>query len=1586
MFTGTKTVSSPSAARAASPQVGVGDPDHAALTLTGHSPVKSSVFSFDQLSVSPEVDQVQVPMLARTTGALDGLSPGVLKAVQRVKDKASKGKNAKQKSTSPAKQRPSPAVDLVSVAEAATARAQAAERIAEVQRGVNKKACTRIAIVGAGPVGLWLALLLCRHYYPKGKEHLLASQIAAGFFRSKKRGKSEGGAGNKDKKGKEEKKSENALDLDSGRDSSPEHARMRDELEKLFRSTVAQIEHQRTDTPGAHSNAISSPLRTTGDLQQNAIQPPLVISQSRPQSRSTQRVTTPARGARRNKEENNKTPEPSESGSTSSPSKVADSPIGAATVADGLFPRGRSINPRRARSMSLTNSKLNFGADQNHLLRIHIYEKRPYKQHGTRSILLALSTQTEGLLLRHLSKSTRGWSPCAPLAELEKTLRQELEKFWWPIVKFHWHTPVDLDMKIFDVVKSRWEDSFFENNQEQKFAGNNEDEENEHTSTGSRALDAIRRKNQRAGSSIEPSNPPGFHINGTTFDAAFVCSGKSAVSHLHKKMNLTKATILSYRKRGAVVPKSLAVVAKQASAEAAAGTSTNGSSSSASSIFATGTGSSATASPSKGTTTGAVVPVEQDLTEFRSIQDRKYNNSLLRNENIIIRELGTYGWVWLLRYEKQIFKRTKDVSGSPNAKGGTGAAGSSSPSHAVTSKNHQAKTSAAGKKSLRKMSAAAADDHADGSSREQQQEIGDTSAGATGGADGNGDGEELDEVAAALGEGDESQPQRKHFQSFAEMASSGFVDTDTGDPLFLAMESSIDYEKAFGITVNVTEANHWGLRLAPRQNNAHVATSGPSPGRGTSPSPKRAGGDHGNSSSSPKRNGSQSPKRGDASSPSNKFQGVLPDIVLTLPRAEKPSSSGGESEEDAKENQTTDNEPQQNTVVCFAGDALCGKPFYLGTTLQFHLHDMNFLVSNVNWQKGAALSPLDFRAYESRMRDTIQGFLTQKSNSVLSTSANGGNSSSPGKSSAADGSPSASGKHGAKGKNDQKSSSSPSGRSSSRTSKNNLLGYEVVAEGEDSAQRVHKLPQVSMLSVAADGSVREEKSADAPASGSSTAFPFDAAKNLAENDSSAVPGAPPQSPVHLSVSAHDHQHVPGAGASSSSALPSVYFNPLSSSTTHSGGLDKVDGSSSSAVSTAARKKNQDDVDSVPDAAEWSGGENQNNGGTSSRSVLVIDGANSNSLMKKVYHGRGSAGGGSSSASSSAAENASTTDTDVPSSSASSASGSSSMTLPLPSRRTPTEASHATEPDNRKSSAVKSGHDRKGAAHADGSDDKGAKLTVANSHAAVGEEMEQRQNFGYAAGQETESTTQVLNSILEARKADQPSRWIGSHAQSPHSPLDLATGSSTPGGTSGTSSRTGNLSRGGPRARKSSIFATDDDKHLRSDADAARQDLQSRGTTRAFAAAQATTAEVTANDSASSPYSSSAIPLSRNRPREAAFALNRSLNSPLYSAFASQLAQLRADKSSPQPEQYSASASPPRKKPGFLQMGDSGDLMKDLMLPSHSPGTSNSASPTKKRIRALADVVTEVQARHKLAEDDPIHKRNEDFLGQFFLKK
>eukprot|EP00392_Amoebophrya_sp_AT5.2_P001479 g1481.t1 len=71
----------------------------------------------------------------------------------------------------------------------------------------------------------------------------------------------------------------------------------------------------------------------------------------------------------------------------------------------------------------------------------------------------------------------------------------------------------------------------------------------------------------------------------------------------------------------------------------------------------------------------------------------------------------------------------------------------------------------------------------------------------------------------------------------------------------------------------------------------------------------------------------------------------------------------------------------------------------------------------------------------------------------------------------------------------------------------------------------------------------------------------------------------------------------------------------------------------------------------------------------------------------------------------------------------------------------------------------------------------------------------------------------------------------------------------------------------------------------------------------------------------------------------------------------------------------------------LKMGMSGDLMKDLLLPtSREAGgvAGGSGSPGKNRIRALSDL-TATETR-QLADDDPIHRRNEDFLSQFFVKR
>eukprot|EP00392_Amoebophrya_sp_AT5.2_P001478 g1480.t1 len=932
--------------------------------------------------------------------------PGVLKAVQRLKERQARN-NRRDLGKGRSKEHNRIAAAF---AENAEARRLAGERVAEAQIGAKKKAYTKIAIIGAGPVGLWLALLLCRSYYPKGKEHVLQNQIAAGFFdgKKKKRSKSSGDTnlGGKSQSGPA-KADEDAI---ASKQKNPEDERtVVEDLENLLHITPNTIQQ------GTADNERSGMGRSRG----------FSVSVS--------------------------------------PSKFAAKTYGS--------------NP-----------------ESNSLLKIHIYEKRPLKSHATRNILLALSTQTESLLYRNMSKATHAWSPCAPLADLEKSLRQELEKFWWPCVKFHWDSAVDLDEKVFSKLQTKCEESWYDHkvvenvgNQLQVEKDENEflmfdDDAVEKTaelleqttlpsfssakakllangarnpafgagragcgSTGSAALNALRANNSASlVDSDAESISRGFEIDGNTFDAAFICSGKSAVSHLHKKMNITKATILSYRKKGAVVPKELKEKLKAEQAAAAGGAE------------------------------GVEKQEQSSISEFRSIQDRKYNNPLLRSENIIIRELGTYGWVWLLRYEKPIVKRRMPAAGKAkdSKQADAGGGGGNSP----TNGSRKANKASGGQKSGLVDADAMCDEQQHQATKrptkaeQEEQENEDP--------DGDQEKQEDASAASAIDELKEhleatAQPTPvKQFSTFAEMTSN--VDNlDDPDTLFAALEGSIDYEKAFGISVNVTEANHWGLRLAPRRDrdvSPNRMQAAPSPKRGTaggggmggeqsqrknSPSPSAKSG-----SPSPKRSGSVSPPGGargrgggagvvqgmigGASSVLN--SGVLPDVVVALPR-------GGR----AKAKEESDTEQKNDTVICFAGDALCGKPFYLGTTLQFHLHDMNFLVSNVNWTKGSALSAKDFRAYESRMRDTIQGFLTQKNNSIAKP-VGGGGSSPSGKAKNADGTPAKTPRAGAV---------AASGGASEQDGR----------KERESTPGVVSIPKVSMLAVGADGKVTEESCA-----------------------------------------------------------------------------------------------------------------------------------------------------------------------------------------------------------------------------------------------------------------------------------------------------------------------------------------------------------------------------------------------------------------------------------------------------------------------------------------------------------------------------
>lgn len=67
-----------------------------------------------------------------------------------------------------------------------------------------------------------------------------------------------------------------------------------------------------------------------------------------------------------------------------------------------------------------------------------------------------------------------------------------------------------------------------------------------------------------------------------------------------------------------------------------------------------------------------------------------------------------------------------------------------------------------------------------------------------------------------------------------------------------------------------------------------------------------------------------------------------------------------------------------SSIICYVGDSCCGKPFYLGTTLQFHIYDMVFLITGISWRHNLEAS--HFRAYEQRMRGRIQSFMAKKRN------------------------------------------------------------------------------------------------------------------------------------------------------------------------------------------------------------------------------------------------------------------------------------------------------------------------------------------------------------------------------------------------------------------------------------------------------------------------------------------------------------------------------------------------------------------------------------------------------------------------------
>ena len=51
-----------------------------------------------------------------------------------------------------------------------------------------------------------------------------------------------------------------------------------------------------------------------------------------------------------------------------------------------------------------------------------------------------------------------------------------------------------------------------------------------------------------------------------------------------------------------------------------------------------------------------------------------------------------------------------------------------------------------------------------------------------------------------------------------------------------------------------------------------------------------------------------------------------------------------------------------------AGDAACGRPFFLGSTLNGHLHDLVTLVQGTNWSAWDPDAADPFRKYRERIK------------------------------------------------------------------------------------------------------------------------------------------------------------------------------------------------------------------------------------------------------------------------------------------------------------------------------------------------------------------------------------------------------------------------------------------------------------------------------------------------------------------------------------------------------------------------------------------------------------------------------------------
>lgn len=106
----------------------------------------------------------------------------------------------------------------------------------------------------------------------------------------------------------------------------------------------------------------------------------------------------------------------------------------------------------------------------------------------------------------------------------------------------------------------------------------------------------------------------------------------------------------------------------------------------------------------------------------------------------------------------------------------------------------------------------------------------------------------------------------------------------------------------------------------------------------------------------------------------------LEDLVLEIPLREEDDdvvSSSGESSFKKTFFSKKRMRRDANTTVVYVGDACCGKPFYLGTTLQFHLSDVYWTILRCSPKIDftSNLTGAKFNSYKGKMIDRIRSFL-----------------------------------------------------------------------------------------------------------------------------------------------------------------------------------------------------------------------------------------------------------------------------------------------------------------------------------------------------------------------------------------------------------------------------------------------------------------------------------------------------------------------------------------------------------------------------------------------------------------------------------